>query len=85
VAGWAPVHDAALTAIGQPLDLGATGSVLWVAGANGVARFDPTAHGWRSYTVGPDLPAGPVQAVLPLGDVVWAATPAGAVRLPQRF
>ncbi len=83
---WAPVRDATLAAVGRPLALASEGARgLWVAGAGGIARWDASARAWRSYTVGPDLPIGPVSAVLPLGDAVWAATPAGAVRLPLRF
>ena len=82
---WAPVRDATLAAIGRPLALAADAGGLWVAGAGGMAHWDAAARAWRSYTVGPDLPVGPVRAVLPLGDAVWAATPAGAVRLPLRF
>lgn len=84
-AGWAPVRDATLASIGEPLALAAEPKGVWIAGAGGIARYDATTRAWRSYTVGPDLPAGPVRAVLPMGDAVWAATPAGAVRLALRF
>ncbi len=83
---WAPVRDATLAAIGRPLALAPDGARgFWVAGAGGMARWDAAARAWRSWTVGPDLPVGPVSAVLPVDDAVWAATPAGAVRLPLRF
>ena len=82
---WAPARDATLAAIGRPLALAGDARGLWVAGAGGIARWDAAARAWRAYTVGPDLPVGPVSAVLPLGDAVWAATPAGAVRLPLGF
>jgi len=84
-AGWAPVRDATLQSIGRPLALAGDADGLWVAGATGVAHYVAATRAWRSFTVGADLPAGPVSAVLPLGDAVWLATPAGAVRLPLRF
>jgi ligand-binding sensor domain-containing protein len=84
-AGWLPARDATLASIGEPLALAPDAAGLWVAGANGIARWDAGTRAWRSFTVGPDLPAGPVRAVLAVGDAVWAATPAGAVRLPLRF
>ncbi|HET9984936.1 MAG TPA: hypothetical protein VFQ38_15160 [Longimicrobiales bacterium] len=83
-ANWLVVRDPTLGSIGRPTSLASDDGQLWVAGARGIAHFDPASQIWTSYTVGADLPAGPVWSVLPRGDDVWAATPAGALRLRWR-
>ncbi len=83
-AGWQPVAAAAVGRLGRGLALAAADGQLWVAEAGGLARWDAALRTWTTYAVGPDLPVGPVVAVLPAGDDVWAATPGGAVRLRWR-
>lgn len=83
-ASWLVVRDPTLASIGRPTGLASADGQLWVSGARGVAHFDPRSQIWTSYTVGADLPAGPVWSVLPRGDDVWVATPAGAMRLRWR-
>lgn len=79
-----PVRDAVLDRIGAPVRLALRDGQLWAAGPRGIARRDPGTHSWQSFTVPEDVHAGPVSDVLPDGDHVWAATPAGAVRLRWR-
>ncbi len=78
------LRDAALDRIGPALRLAQQGETLWVAGPRGIARRDAQSGRWEAYTVPDDITAGPVVDVLPVGDDVWAATPAGAVRLHWR-
>ncbi len=79
-----PVRDANLDRIGPVVRLAADGRDLWVAGRNGIARLDPESGAWEVFTVPADIPSGSVLDVLPEGRDVWAATPAGAVRLRWR-
>lgn len=79
-----PLRDAALDRIGQPFRLALHDGQLWVAGPGGIARRDPVSRVWQAFTVPEDVHAGPVVDVFPDGDWVWAATPAGAVRLRWR-
>jgi ligand-binding sensor domain-containing protein len=79
-----PVRDAVLDRVGPPFRLALRDGHLWVAGPRGIARRDPQSHIWQAFTVPEDVHAGPVVDVLPVGDFVWAATPAGAVRLRWR-
>jgi len=79
-----PIRDAALDRIGPPVRLAIRDGQLWAAGRRGIARRDPGNHVWQAFTVPEDVHAGPVADVLPDGDHVWAATPAGAVRLRWR-
>lgn len=82
--GSTPVRDAALDRIGPALRLAWADDHVWVAGPRGIAVMDAITRRWAAFTVPEDLPAGPVTDVLPAGDYVWAATPAGAVRLRWR-
>ena len=76
--------------VALPLEIGrarsamASDSVIWVAGDNGAAAFNPVNRVWQSFVVGRDFPEGPVLAIAPQGDFAWLATPAGAVRLQLR-
>jgi hypothetical protein len=79
-----PVRDPMLSRIGEPYRLSAAEGYLWVAGPGGIAYRDPSSGAWTAFTAPVDLPAGPVVDVLPVGDDVWAATPAGAIRLRWR-
>ncbi|MGD8276746.1 MAG: hypothetical protein PVH00_01915 [Gemmatimonadota bacterium] len=79
-----PVRDVNLDRIGPAFRLASDGADLWVAGRNGIARLDGASGAWEVFTVPADIPSGPVLDVLPLGADVWAATPAGAVRLRWR-
>jgi hypothetical protein len=82
--GAAIVRDAALDRIGPALRLAWADGRLWVAGSRGIAVMEAATRRWIAFTVPEDLPAGPVTDVAPAGDVVWAATPAGAIRLRWR-
>jgi len=62
----------------------ASDDAIWVAGDQGAARWDPAAGEWSTYLVGSDIPIGPVLDVLPDGNRLWLATPAGALRLELR-
>jgi ligand-binding sensor domain-containing protein len=80
--GWSgPLRDASLDAIGPPLRLATAEGRLWVAGGRGVAHRDPESGAWRAFEIPGDIPVGPVLDVKPLGEYVWIATPAGALRL----
>ena len=76
-----PVGDAR---IGRPHRLALAPGALWVAGDVGAARLDLASGQWLTFVAPVDLPAGPVTDVVPWGDDVWLATPAGAVRLRWR-
>lgn len=80
----APIRDVAIDRIRPLFRLALHGGQLWVAGAHGIARRDPATRAWQAFTVPEDVPASPVVDVLVDGDHVWAATPAGAIRLRWR-
>jgi ligand-binding sensor domain-containing protein len=83
--GWSqPIRDASLDAIGPPLRMAADEGRLWIAGGRGIAHRDPESGAWRSFRIPGDIPVGPALDVMPLGDNVWVATPAGALRLRWR-
>jgi len=69
--------------IGRPLTLAADRSGVWVGGTTGVAFLDPVSGSAGTLLVPQQIPEGPIRQVLPAGDAVWLATPAGAVRLPR--
>jgi ligand-binding sensor domain-containing protein len=79
-----PVRDAAIQRIGPPVRLTVADGRLWVAAPQGVAHLDPVTGAWEVFTVPADIPAGPILDVLPDGDDVWIAIPAGALRLRWR-
>ncbi len=76
-----PVGDAR---IGRAHRLALAPGALWVAGDAGAARLDLATGAWLTFVAPVDITAGPVMDVLPWGDDVWLATPAGAVRLRWR-
>jgi ligand-binding sensor domain-containing protein len=85
------VHDG--EAWRPPVPIGGSGTVyslvaaedgLWVGGDGGAARWDAAAGEWLTYLVPDDIPAGPVVGVHTVGDWLWLATPAGALRLEPR-
>lgn len=78
-----PIRDAA-GSLGRMHALAAAGGQLWVAGDRGLAQWDEALRQWTVYQAGRDLPEGPVSGVLPAGDHLWVATPAGAMRIPWR-
>jgi hypothetical protein len=85
VGGESPVvRDASLDRLGPLLRLSADEDRVWVAGERGIAVRTGDSVTWEYFSVPQDLPAGPVTDVLGSGDDVWAATPAGAVRLRWR-
>ncbi len=83
-AGWVGPLREGVHVLGRLYALAAADGQLWVAGDGGVARFDLDAQIWTSYLRPMDIPETPVRDVLPAGDDVWLATPAGALRLRWR-
>jgi len=82
--GWTgPLHEG-VHALGRLTALAAADGQLWVAGEGGVARLDLETQRWTTYLRPTDIPETPVYDVLPMGDDVWLATPAGALRLRWR-
>jgi ligand-binding sensor domain-containing protein len=79
-----PERDATLEAVGPPLRLAFDSGRLWVAGGRGVAFRESASGAWQSFEVPGDIPVGPALDVLPVGEHVWIATPAGGVRLRWR-
>lgn len=80
--GWeGPLREVALGGLGPLVRIRSDGGALWVAGAAGVARRDPETGVWRYFRAGSTLPRGPVTDVLPVGDIVYVATTAGAERV----
>jgi hypothetical protein len=57
---------------------------LWILGARGAAVRRAESAAWSYYSAPEDIPEGPVRDLLPLGDVIWLATPAGALRVLVR-
>ena len=83
--GWSgPLRDG-VDGLGQLHALAAADGQLWVGGDAGAARYDVETRIWTRYLQPADIPEGPVRDVLPAGDDVWLATPAGALRLRWRF
>lgn len=78
-----PIRDAR-GSLGRLHALSAAGGQLWVAGDRGVAQWDESQRQWTVFQAGRDLPEGPITGVLPTGDHIWVATPAGAMRIPWR-
>ncbi|MBI4541355.1 MAG: hypothetical protein HY704_17770 [Gemmatimonadetes bacterium] len=76
-----PQREVALEGLGRLARLRVDGPVVWVAGSGGIAHRDAGTGTWRIYRVGATIPRGPVTDVLPEREVVYAATPAGAVRI----
>lgn len=76
-----PIREPAARGIGPLRRLAAAEDRLWVAGGRGVGLYDITANQWTYFLPPNDLPVGPAMDILPRGDFVWVATPAGALRL----
>ncbi len=70
-------------AIGDFTALAADRAGFWVAGTAGLAFYQPARNVWRALTMPGDVPQ-PVSDVAVGRDHVWAATPAGVVRLERR-
>ena len=83
-AGWTGPFRDGVELLGRLRTLAAADGQLWVAGDGGVVRFDLDTRLWTSYLRPMDIPETPVVDVLPMGDDVWLATPAGALRLRWR-
>lgn len=75
------------TASGPVTALADRSGVLWIGSADGLVRWDAAAHALdRATFAAGDLPAGPgqraIRALVPVGKrEVWAALPAGALRI----
>ena len=77
-------HDAGSPgpSIGTFTALSAGPGGFWVAGTAGLGLFRPARGVWRALTLPGDVPQ-PVADVAAAGRWVWAATPAGVVRLDR--
>ena len=83
--GWsAPLRVPSLNGLRRLISIAADGDAVWIGGSMGIARYQPDPEQWQFFLAPADLPAGAVQHVLPDGEYVWAATPAGAMRLQWR-
>lgn len=69
--------------IGRITALASDPAGFWVAGTLGLAFLQPARSLWRALTAPGDVPQ-PVSDVAAGRDYVWAATPAGVVRLERR-
>ena len=84
-AGWsAPKRVPSLNGLRRLISIAADGDAVWIGGSMGIARYQPAPEQWLFFLAPGDLPAGAVQHVMPDGEFVWAATPAGAMRLQWR-
>jgi ligand-binding sensor domain-containing protein len=83
VAWRGPVRLPAMVGLRRLTVLAAEDSALWIGGVNGLARYQPDSEQWLYFLTPGDLPAGPVD-IMPAGEHVWLATPAGALRLYWR-
>ncbi|MEX2281892.1 MAG: hypothetical protein WEE89_05375 [Gemmatimonadota bacterium] len=83
--GWSgPLRVPALGGLRRLNTIAADGDAVWIGGAMGIARYQPAPEQWLFFLAPGDLPAGAVQHIVPDGEYVWAATPAGALRLQWR-
>ena len=83
--GWsAPIRVPALGGLRRLNTIAADGDAVWIGGAMGIARYQPAPEQWLFFLAPGDLPAGAVQHIVPDGEYIWAATPAGALRLQWR-
>ncbi len=69
--------------IGAVTSLASDPQGFWVGGTLGLAFFQPAHGAWHSLTAPGDVPP-PVSDVAAGRDYVWAATPAGVVRLERQ-
>lgn len=76
-----PLREVGLAGLGPLVRVRADGERLWVAGAGGIAVRDSVSGAWSYYRVGATIPRGPVTDIYADGDQVYAATPAGVVRI----
>lgn len=70
--------------VGRVRRIAVEGGALWLGGERGLARLEIATGLWTYFIAGQELPPGPVRAVVPIGEHVWVATPAGAFRLRWR-
>ena len=76
-----PLRNAALDRVGRPTAVHAQGDRVWIGGTAGLAEWNTANDTWRYLTIPTDIPEGPIHDVLAVGDHIWVATPAGALRL----
>lgn len=81
---WSDVVRNVMPAGARPHDLRGDAHGLFILGSSGVAEWDAETDNWIQLTVPADIPVGPVRDAVRVGEFVWVATPAGAVRLRWR-
>ena len=81
---WSDAVRTALQAGARPHDLRGDARSLLVLGSRGVAEWDAETDNWTQLGVPTDIPVGPVRDAVRVGEFLWVATPAGAVRLRWR-
>ena len=82
-AGWSPADRSLSNALGQLGGLRSDGADIWVLGQRGAAVKRAETGGWTYYVATDDIPEAPVRDLLPQGEYLWLATPAGALRIPK--
>lgn len=78
---WSDLVPTILHAGARPRDLRGDAHGLFVLGSRGVAEWNAETDNWRHLTVPADIPVGPVSDAVRVGEFLWVATPAGAMRL----
>jgi sugar lactone lactonase YvrE len=78
---WSEVTPSATQAGSRPHDLRGAARGLLVLGTRGVAEWHADTAEWTHLAVPADIPVGPIRDAVRVGEFLWVATPAGAVRL----
>jgi hypothetical protein len=79
--GWVPPDREIGQRLGPMGRLRTDGSAVWVLGSLGFAVKGAQSPVWTYYMAIDDIPEAPVRDLLPFGNTVWLATPAGALRV----
>ncbi len=81
-AGWSLPDRAPSQRLGPLGRVRTDGSTVWVLGTLGFAMKRAQSGVWSYHSAPEDIPEAPVRDLLRHGDVMWLATPAGALRIP---
>jgi hypothetical protein len=79
--GWVEPDRAMASRLGPFGRLRTDGADVWLLGSRGFAVKGARSAAWVYYMDTDDIPEAPVRDLLPLGETVWLATPAGALRV----